>query len=99
MKTQKINKNQVDLLIDLQAVRAAKNAAIKAEKELTAKVRSEIPELEAGEIALMFNSNIVATQQTSVRAAVSVELLKATYPKIAAEMTIETTIQTLRITA
>lgn len=99
MKTQKINTEQRDILIDLQAVRAAKNAAIKLEKELTAKARCEIPELKDGEIALTFNGNVIATQQVSQRSAVSVELLKLNFPDVAEQVTVTSEIQTLRITA
>lgn len=97
MKTEKITSAQVKILADLQSARNAKNAAIKAEKELLAIAKNEIPSLESGEIALIFNSQVIATQQVSTRKAVSVELLKQTYPKIADEMTTETTVSTLRV--
>lgn len=96
MKTAKIDGLKVKLLADLQAIRNTKNTAIKAEKELMEKVKAEIPEL-SGEIALLFNGNVIATNALSTRKTVSVELLRQTYPKIAEEMTVESSVSTLKI--
>lgn len=87
-----------DMLRELQNLREQSNAIEKACKDKLAQIRAKIPALENPDVALMFNCQIIATQQTTVRRSVSTEMLKTQFPDIAEKVTIEKPVTTLKVT-